>query len=212
MRIPDANRDWPLPSWKDHGFIWGSSSDDQCGAFLSVTYSQRQLSNWEFERFGHLSNFKVNYSKAEALNITYDDALVKHLTELFTFKWQDSSIKYLGTHIPKNIYKLNFLPILNLHLTDLGNYGTRHLSWFGCINVIKMDVLPRCLYLFQTVPINLPSSFFKQLSRAINKFIWGSLCPHNNMSILCNPKSTGGAGLPDFKKYPTAAFLDNGSS
>lgn len=75
----------------------------------------------KFERFGHLSNFKVNYSKTEDLNITFDDATVKHLTEVLPFKWQDSSIKYLGTHITKNmdnVYKLNFLPILNCTLTE----------------------------------------------------------------------------------------------
>lgn len=85
----------------------------------------------EFEQFGHLSNFKVNYSKTEALNISFDDAMVKYLTEVFPSKWQDLSIKYLGTHITKNLdtlYKLNFLPIPNRTLTDLCNYGARHLS------------------------------------------------------------------------------------
>lgn len=163
----------------------------------------------EFERFGHHINFKVNYTKTEALNITYDEPLVKHLAEAFPFKWQDTSLKYLGTHLTRetgNLYKLNFLPILNRTLTDLSNYGARHLSWFGRINVIKMDVLPRFLYLFQTVPIHLPSSFFKQLNRAINKFIWGAIRPRIKMSTLSLPKSLGGAGLPDFKKYHMAAL------
>lgn len=101
----------------------------------------------EFERFDHLCNFKVNYYKMEALNITYDESMVKHLAEVFPFKWQDLSLKYLGTHITKffdNLYKLNFLPILNHTLTDLQNYGAQHLSWFGRIKAIKMDVLPCC--------------------------------------------------------------------
>lgn len=43
----------------------------------------------EFERFRQLSNFKVK--KTEALNITYDKDLVKHLTITFLFKWQHTS-------------------------------------------------------------------------------------------------------------------------
>lgn len=164
----------------------------------------------EFERFGQLSNFKVNYSKTEALNISYDDSTLRHLKEVFPFRWQESSLKYLGTHItpaPGDLYKLNFLPILNRTLTDLQNYNARHLSWFGRINAVKMDVLPRFLYLFQTVPIILPSLFFKQLTRAINKFVWGFSRPRIKLSTLYLHKSKGGAGLPDFKKYHSAALL-----
>lgn len=35
------------------------------------------------ERFKKLSNFKVNYSKTEALNLTYDETLVQHLMNAF---------------------------------------------------------------------------------------------------------------------------------
>lgn len=111
-------------------------------------------------------------------------------------------------HLSKNqadLYKLHFL---NHTLKDLENYGARHLLWFRRINAVKMDVLPRFLYLFQTIPIIIPNSFFRQLTGAINKFIWGSLHPRIKFfSMLCNLKLVDGAGLPDFKKYHPAALL-----
>lgn len=51
------------------------------------------------------------------------------------------------------------------------------------------------------------SSFFRQITKAINKVIWGSTRPRIKLSTLCNPKLEGSAGLPDFRKYHLAALL-----
>lgn len=61
--------------------------------------------------------------------------------------------------------------------------------------------------IFQTAPINIPASFFKQLNRAVNKFIWGSLWPCIRFSMLCKQKSEDSEGLPDFKKFHFSALL-----
>lgn len=95
-----------------------------------------------------MSNFKVNYTKTEVLNVSNTDALASHLATVLPFQWQSTSIKYLGTYILRNLldlYKLNFLPLLTRTLKDFGDYGTRHLSWFGRINVVKMYILPTSL-------------------------------------------------------------------
>lgn len=99
----------------------------------------------EFERFGQLSNLKVNYSKSKALNLIYPENLVKHLSTTFSFKWQKTFIKYLGIHIAKLAFylQITFLPLLQRSLKDLDTYWTRLLSWFDRIDAIKMDVLPR---------------------------------------------------------------------
>lgn len=55
--------------------------------------------------------------------------------------------------------------------------------------------------------IIIPTSFFKQLSRAIEKFIWGSLHARIRFSTLCNSKLADGAGLPDLKNYNLVALL-----
>lgn len=65
------------------------------------------------------------------------------------FKIATYSLKYFGVNIsrdPKDIYKLNFLPMLeNLKKSNINYWRTLRLS---LMNAIKMVILPRFLYLF----------------------------------------------------------------
>ncbi|KAM9320146.1 protein THEMIS2 [Gastrophryne carolinensis] len=59
-------------------------------------------------------------------------------------------------------------------ISELTTYDKRHFTWFERINVLKIDILPKFLYTFQTVPIHLPSSFFRKLKMAFLRFVWGT--------------------------------------
>uniref|UniRef100_A0A8C9ZKR3 Reverse transcriptase n=1 Tax=Sander lucioperca TaxID=283035 RepID=A0A8C9ZKR3_SANLU len=58
-------------------------------------------------------------------------------------------------------------------------------SMIGRINIIKMSILPKFLYLFQSIPLHIPASFFSSLNKTLTKFIWNSKRPRlHSLSYL----------------------------
>ena len=70
-----------------------------------------------------------------------------------------------------------------------------------------MNVLPRLLYLFQSLPVEVPQSQFMRWNRLISRFVWGGRKPRTKLETLQLPKEDGGLGLPNLKAYFYAAQL-----
>lgn len=149
-------------------------------------------------------------SKTEALNISLPPTILAQVQANFPFHWGFKGFSYLGVTIPSNLlrlYTLNYLTLLTQLRKELDTWNISPLLWFGRINTLKMDTLPKLLYLFQTVPITVPKHFFNSLRSMFIRFIWHQGLSRIHQTLLTYPKTQGGVGLPDFELYHRAALL-----
>lgn len=158
--------------------------------------------------FGLISGYKLNLSKSELMPI--NTAALDYPLGSLPFKSSLQSFKYLGINVTKSfsdLFDLNFVPLVNNLTQDFNRWSLLPLSLIGRVNCIKMNVLPRFLYLFQCIPIFIPKSFFVSLDCSISSFLWNRKTPKIRKSILQRTKQLGGLALPNFQIYYWAANI-----
>lgn len=161
------------------------------------------------ETFGNYSGYKLNIQKTQILTVNYQPT--KQLREKFHINWDQNSLKYLGINLPKRIQTLaeiNYGPLLAKIKEDIHRWNT--ISFLGLshrIDSVRMNILPRYLFLFQALPIEISSKQFSELNKIISRFIWQGKKPRVRFNTLQLPKEQGGMALPNFKDYFYAAQI-----
>uniref|UniRef100_A0A8C5LQL6 Reverse transcriptase domain-containing protein n=1 Tax=Leptobrachium leishanense TaxID=445787 RepID=A0A8C5LQL6_9ANUR len=164
----------------------------------------------ELQSYGDISGFTVNADKSEFLNVTLSTTQILTIRTLYPFRWCSQKMRYLGIWLTADssmLFAANFLPLFNTVQEDLTKWKMKTLSWIGRINVIKMNVLPRILYLFQALPILIPEAFFRSIRSTLTRFIWPTKGARLQYRTLNLPKASGGLVLPNFTWYYYAAHL-----
>lgn len=158
------------------------------------------------KKFGRISGYKINLTKSNACLLNTD--ISSELKRISPFTWTQGGFKYLGINVCQNLkdlFQVNYTPLLSKIKEELEYWNLLPISFIGRINVIKMNVLPRFNYLFQSLPCYLNKPFFQSINKIISSFIWKNSTPRISLKTLTKSKEKGGLGLPDFQLYYWAA-------
>ncbi len=110
------------------------------------------------EMFGKFSGYKINNSKSVLLFLHK----AERLPHQFSHPLQSHKKVLLGIKITPTVNEIvaaNYKPISD-SITGLLNRWTKlPISLIGRVNILKISILPKLLYLFQSIPLPPQSSF-----------------------------------------------------
>ena len=162
------------------------------------------------EEFGSLSGYKLNVTKTQVLPLNYVPN--KEIRNKYKLNWKAKSIKYLGVTITEEVdrlYDTNYTVLNDNIKRDVTKWSTMILDFSSRIEVVKMNLLPRLLYLFLSLPVRIPESQFSAWDKMISRFVWAGARPRVRLKTLQLSKEEGGLALPNLKAYYYAAQLRN---
>uniref|UniRef100_A0A669ELI9 Reverse transcriptase domain-containing protein n=1 Tax=Oreochromis niloticus TaxID=8128 RepID=A0A669ELI9_ORENI len=160
------------------------------------------------ETYGLYSGYVLNVKKTQVL--TFNFSPDQTLLSKFKFNWEATAIKYLGVFLPKDLtqlYDINYSRINREIYSDLNIWALLPLDLGNRIRIIKMSILPKLLYLFLALPIQIPEKQFREWNKQISRFIWLNKRPRVKFSTLQLPKEKRGLALPSLRDYYLSAQL-----
>lgn len=178
--------------------------------FLSDPVNQLKSVLQTMSHFGTFSGYRINADKSELLELNPQASPVSWSGLGITIKTAPTHITYLGIKIgrrPESLYSLNYVPLINKILAELGRWSHLPLPLLGRCHLIRMMSFARLLYPLQTLPLLIKHRDITKLNSAFTKFIWAGKRPRIAIRKLMMSKPEGGLNFPNIRGYNLACLL-----
>ncbi len=160
------------------------------------------------KNFGLLSGYRVNNAKSSLMLLNEDEShSPMDCTSSFCLT---DNFTHLGVHVVPEMGMLvqtSYDPVLESISKSLERWSHMPISLIEQNNILKMNNLPKLLYLFQNIPLPLPTSYLSKLKKICLNFLWNNRRHRLRLTLLYLPSERGGLKLPSFLWYYWAAQL-----